>query len=89
VRILRHPEEADRVRPGEILVTRAVDPGWTPVFDRAGGLVLELGSQLSHGAVVAREMRLPAIANIVGATRILRDGEEVTVDGRAGVLWRG
>jgi pyruvate,water dikinase len=89
VRILRHPGEADRVRPGEILVTRAVDPGWTPIFDRAGGLVLELGSQLSHGAVVAREMRLPAIANIAGATRLLHDGEEVTVDGRAGVLWRG
>ena len=88
MRVVRGPAEAGSLLPGEILVARATDPGWTPLFDRAGGLVLELGSQLSHGAIVARELRLPAVANLAGATSILRDGEEVTLDGRAGVVWR-
>ena len=88
VRVLHGPGEAERLRAGEILVTSATDPGWTPLFSRAGGLVLEMGSQLSHGAVVAREMRLPAVANLPGATRRLRDGEEIVLDGRSGVVWR-
>jgi pyruvate,water dikinase len=88
VRVLRGPEEAWRLQAGEILVTSATDPGWTPLFARAGGLVLEMGSQLSHGAVVARELRLPAVANLPGATRRLRDGEEIVLDGRSGVVWR-
>ncbi len=88
VRVLAGPEDAHRLRPGEILVTRVTDPGWTPLFHRAGGLVLEMGSQLSHGAIVARELRLPAVANIADATTLLRDGEEVALDGRSGVLWR-
>jgi pyruvate,water dikinase len=50
----------------------------------AGALVLELGSMLSHGAVVAREVRLPAVVNVTNATTLLRDGQRVTVDGRSG-----
>jgi pyruvate,water dikinase len=86
-RVLRSPGEGDRLRPGEILVARATDPGWTPLFSVAGGLVLELGSLLSHGAVVAREYRLPGVANVQAATKVLVDGTEVTIDGRAGVVW--
>lgn len=86
-RVVRSPDEGDRLRPGEILVARATDPGWTPLFPRAGGLILELGSQLSHGAVVAREYRVPGVVNVAGATRIFADGTEVTVDGRGGVVW--
>lgn len=86
-RVLSAPEQIDRLRPGEILVARATDPAWTPLFSVAGGLVLELGSELSHGAVVAREYRLPAVANVLGATRHLPDGTEVTLDGEAGVVW--
>jgi pyruvate,water dikinase len=86
-RILRDLSEAERLRPGEILVTRAVDPGWTPLFSVAAGLVLELGSQLSHGAVVAREYRLPMVVNVRGATTRLRTGQELTVDGRRGLVW--
>lgn len=86
-RVIRSPEEGARLQPGEILVARATDPGWTPLFPRAGGLVLELGSMLSHGAVVAREYRLPGVVNIPGATRLFPDGTEVTVDGRGGVVW--
>jgi pyruvate,water dikinase len=86
-RVIRGPEEGDRLQPGEILVARATDPGWTPLFARAGGLVLELGGMLSHGAVVAREYHLPGVVNIPGATQILGDGVEVTVDGRGGQVW--
>lgn len=87
VRVIRSPEEGSRLQPGEILVASATDPGWTPLFSRAGGLVLELGGMLAHGAVVAREYRLPGVVNLSGVTTRLRDGVEVTVDGRAGVVW--
>ena len=87
VRVLHRPEEGDRLRSGEVLVTGSADPAWTPHFSRAGGLIVELGSLLSHGAVVAREYRVPAVANIRGATRRLHDGVEVTLDGRAGTVW--
>jgi pyruvate,water dikinase len=68
-------------------VTHSTDPAWTPVFARAAGIVLELGSQLSHGAVVAREYHLPAVANISGATQHIEDGAELVIDGRAGTVW--
>ncbi|MBM4368686.1 MAG: hypothetical protein FJ102_20905 [Deltaproteobacteria bacterium] len=87
VRVLRDPAEGHRLVAGEILVAPSTDPQWTPLFARAAGLVVELGSMLSHGAVVAREYRLPAVANVRGATKILRDGMEVTLDGRAGAVW--
>ena len=87
VRILRSPSEAAQLEPGEILVARATDPGWTPLFLKAGGVVMELGGMLSHGAVVAREYNLPAVVNIPGVTKALRNGQTVTMDGRQGVLW--
>jgi pyruvate,water dikinase len=84
VRILRSFDEMDRLQAGEVLVARATDPGWTPLFLLASALILELGSVLSHGAVVAREYGLPAVVNVEGATRLLQDGDEVTVDGQTG-----
>ena len=87
VRVLRSLADAERLQPGEIMVTRATDPGWTPLFLTAGGLVMELGGMLSHGAVVAREYRLPAVVNVPGATSRLQDGQIVTVDGSRGVVW--
>jgi phosphohistidine swiveling domain-containing protein len=86
-RVIHTPEEASRLQPGDILVARATDPGWTSLFLVAGGVVLELGSLLSHGAVVAREYRLPAVANLSGATRLLRDGQWLTIDGDTGRVW--
>ncbi len=85
-RILMAPEELDRLQPGDILVTRGADPGWTLVFGRIRGLVLETGGQLSHGAVVAREYGLPAVAGIPGVTRALQDGQYILVDGAAGLV---
>jgi pyruvate,water dikinase len=84
VRVLKSPAEVGNLKPGDILVARSTDPGWTPLFLTAGGLILELGSYLSHGAVVAREYRLPAVVNVEGACRILEDGMDVTVDGDRG-----
>ncbi len=87
VRVLHDPDEAGDLEPGCILVARATDPTWTPLFARVGGLVLELGGMLSHGAVVAREYHVPGVVNLPGVTTSLRDGTEVTVDGRNGVVW--
>ena len=86
VRVLRTLDEAGRLRRGEILVARATDPGWTPLFELAGGLVLEMGGMLSHGAVIAREYGLPAVVNVSAATTRLVDGQVVTVDGGRGVV---
>jgi pyruvate,water dikinase len=87
VRVLRSPDEAWKLGRGDILVATATDPGWTPLFLMAGGVVLELGSMLSHGAVVAREYRLPAVVNVPGATEVLRDGQQVTIDGTTGRIY--
>ncbi len=85
-RLILSPGEFDSIAPGDILVTRAADPGWTPVFSRIGGLVLEVGGQLSHGAVVAREYGLPAVVGIPGVMQQLKDGQEILVDGLAGTV---
>lgn len=89
VRIARSVADLAGLREGEILVVKATDPGWTPWFATAGGLVTELGGLLSHGAVVAREYGLPAVANVANATAIFTDGEEITVDGDRGLVIPG
>jgi phosphohistidine swiveling domain-containing protein len=87
VRVLHSIDEAGRLQTGEILVAHATDPGWTPLFLKAGGLVMEMGGMLSHGAVVAREYGLPAVVNVSGATRHLVDGQRITIDGSRGMVW--
>lgn len=73
---------------GQILCTVRTDPGWAPLFPTAGGILVERGSTLSHSAVVARELGIPAIVNIPGLTKILTDGERVRMDGATGVVRR-
>lgn len=73
-----------QLRPGEILVAPSTDPAWTPLFMAAGALVMEAGGVMSHGSVVAREYGLPAVVGVPDATRRLRTGQRVTVDGSAG-----
>ena len=85
-RILRHPSEGVRLVPGEILVAPSTDPGWTPLFLKAGGLVVETGGYLSHGAIVAREFALPAVVNLPGVLSALADGDEVEVNGLTGTV---
>ncbi|TQM37617.1 PEP/pyruvate-binding domain-containing protein [Pseudonocardia cypriaca] len=75
-----------RLEPGEILVAPSTDPGWTPLFLTAGGLVMEMGGPNSHGAVVAREYGIPAVVGVADATTRISTGQEVTVDGAAGTV---
>ncbi|MBI4300493.1 MAG: hypothetical protein HY677_05095, partial [Chloroflexi bacterium] len=84
VRVICSFEDLRHVRAGDILVAPGTDPAWTPVFSRIAGLVMENGGQLSHGAVVAREYALPAVVAVPHVTRLLRDGDVVTVDGSSG-----
>jgi pyruvate,water dikinase len=86
-RIVSSPEEAANFQPGDILVATATDPGWTPLFLVAGAVVLELGSMLSHGAVLAREYGLPAVVNVPDLFSHVVDGQLITVDGTRGVVW--
>ena len=79
-RVIMDPVGA-RLEPGEILVTPSTDPGWTPLFLTAGGLVMEMGGPMSHGAVVAREYGIPAIVGVHGATESITTGQRITVDG--------
>jgi pyruvate,water dikinase len=87
-RVARTLAEAAAMQPGEILVTPFTDVGWTPFFSRAAGLATEVGSVLSHGAVVAREYGLPAIAGFPGLTRRVKTGEMLRLDGNTGELRR-
>lgn len=87
-RILRHPAEGARLQVGEILVAPSTDPGWTPLFLKAGGLVVETGGYLSHGAIVAREFALPAVVNLPGILGAVADGELLEVDGQRGTVRR-
>jgi pyruvate,water dikinase len=84
-RVILDPVGA-RLEPGEILVAPSTDPGWTPLFLTAGGLVMEMGGANSHGAVVAREYGIPAVVGVPLATTRLVTGQRITVDGAAGTV---
>ena len=74
------------LEPGEILVAPSTDPGWTPLFLTAGGLVMEMGGSNSHGAVVAREYGIPAVVGVPEATSRIETGQLITVDGASGLV---
>ena len=84
-RVILDPVGA-RLEPGEILVAPSTDPGWTPLFLTAGGLVMEMGGANSHGAVVAREYGIPAVVGVPDATSRIVTGQRITVDGAAGTV---
>lgn len=83
VRVVLDPR-GTRLQPGEILVCPATDPGWTPLFLAAGGLVMEIGGMVTHGSVVAREYGIPAVVGVEAATTRLQTGQRVRVDGNVG-----
>ncbi len=85
IKILHTPDEKP-VLPGDILVARATDPGWTPLFANAAAILLEVGGLLQHGSLVAREYGKPCVAGIDNITNVLRDGQMVEVDGFAGTV---
>jgi pyruvate,water dikinase len=82
-RVILEPNGA-HLEPGEILVAPSTDPGWTPLFLTAGGLVMEMGGAMSHGAVVAREYGIPAVVGLAGASERIADGQTIAVDGTTG-----
>ncbi|MGW6447964.1 PEP/pyruvate-binding domain-containing protein [Lentzea sp. NPDC055074] len=84
-RVVMDPVGA-HLEPGEILVAPSTDPGWTPLFLTAGGLVMEMGGANSHGAVVAREYGIPAVVGVRQAVTRIRTGERITVDGSTGAI---
>ena len=84
-RVIHDPVGA-RLEPGEILVAPSTDPGWTPLFLAAAGLVMEMGGPNSHGAVVAREYGIPAVVGVPNATDRISTGQRITVDGSAGTV---
>ena len=88
VRFVRTTRDWSRVRPGDILVMPVIDPGMAPLFGIAGGLIAEMGGTLSHGAIIAREYGLPAIANVCGAMSILSEDEHITLDAAQGIVTR-
>ncbi|MFD2351290.1 PEP-utilizing enzyme [Nonomuraea ferruginea] len=84
-RVIRDPVGA-HIDPGEILVAPTTDPGWTPLFMTAAGLVTETGSPVAHGPTVAREYGIPAVICVRDATREITTGQLITVDGTAGTV---
>lgn len=85
-RVILDPRTDAPLQPGEILVAPVTDAGWTPLFALAAGLVVDLGSALSHGSTVAREYGLPGVVNVHDATRTIRTGDIVAIDGTKGTV---
>jgi pyruvate,water dikinase len=86
VRRIDSPEEADQLQPGEILVTNQTNVGWTVFFPLAAAVVTDVGAPLSHAAVVARELGIPAVVGCGDATAQLKTGDWVRVDGASGLV---
>ncbi|MEV0697903.1 PEP/pyruvate-binding domain-containing protein [Saccharopolyspora sp. NPDC050389] len=85
-RVLASVDEGETLRPGEVLVTTVTNVGWTPLFPRAAAVVTDVGAPLSHAAIVARELGIPAVVGCGNATTRLRSGDRVRVDGAAGTV---
>jgi len=84
-KVLHSPYEKP-IEAGEILVTHATEPAWTPIFINAAGVVLEIGGILQHGAIIAREYGIPCVSGIRQATQMIQDGDLIEVDGTQGVV---
>ena len=85
-RVILRSDSQERVRPGEILVAPFTDPGCTPYFLPAAAIVMDMGGLLSHGSIVAREYGIPAVVNVGPATKIIKTGQTIQVDGDNGVI---
>jgi pyruvate,water dikinase len=86
VRIIHHPDRGDRLQPGEIMVAAQTDIAWTLFFPRAAAVVTDIGAPLSHAAIVARELGIPAVVGCGDATMRLKTGDRVRVDGGQGTV---
>jgi rifampicin phosphotransferase len=84
-RVLNEPYEMPLLA-GEVLVARCTEPSWTPIFINAAGIVMKVGGPLQHGAVIAREYGLPCVSGVDHAMAIIKNGDEIEVDGSIGVV---
>ncbi len=91
-RVLSSPAEADKLQPGEIVVTDITSPDWDPVLKRSAAIITNKGGRTSHASIVARELGVPAIVGTGNATQVIKDGEPVTVscaEGKTGFVYKG
>ena len=86
IKVLNTPGEAEKLNQGDIMVTAATNPAWTPLFMIIGGLIMETGGPISHGSVVAREYGIPAVVGVENATTRFKDGQKVRINGETGEL---
>jgi pyruvate,water dikinase len=86
-RLILDPSHNSKIKKGEILVTEITNPLFTPAILRAGALITDVGGALSHAAIIARELGIPAIVGTAKATKVLKDGMQVVVDGKKGVIY--
>ncbi|TEB11511.1 Phosphoenolpyruvate synthase [Pelotomaculum sp. FP] len=86
-KMIYHPDEGEKLQAGDVLVAPSTDPGWTPLFLRASAIVVEIGGIMSHGAIVAREYGIPAVVNIPGVMKVIKDSQLITVDGDDGKVY--
>lgn len=85
-RVILDPSDPLALEPGEILIAPHTDPAWTPLFVPAAGVVVNVGAQVSHAIIVSRELGIPCVVSVTGATESIVDGATVTVDGSAGTV---
>jgi pyruvate,water dikinase len=85
-RVVLRPDQPGDLGSGDILVAPITDPAWTPLFLAAAGVVVDVGAQQSHAAIVSRELGIPAVVSATGASTTIPDGARVTVDGSTGVV---
>ncbi|OOM72704.1 PEP/pyruvate-binding domain-containing protein [Clostridium sp. BL-8] len=86
VHLLINPEEGEKLKKGEILVASTTNVGWTPLFPKASAIITDIGAPLSHAAIVARELGIPAVVGCGNATARLKTGDRVVVDGGHGIV---
>jgi pyruvate,water dikinase len=84
--VMLGPEDFDKMQHGDVIVAGITTPAWTPLFARASAIVTDIGGPLSHSSIVAREYGIPAVLATGVATRRVKDGQMITVDGGAGIV---
>ncbi len=89
VQIVKSPKEIAKVKEGDILVAEMTNPDYVPAMKRAGAIVTDLGGRTSHAAIVSRELGVPAVVGTLNATKMLSNGEIITVDGASGKVYEG
>ena len=83
-RVILDPSDPEGLEPGEIMVAPVTDPAWTPLFMTAGGVIVDVGGQISHAIIVSRELGLPCVVSVTDATRRIPNGAEIEVNGDTG-----